>query len=123
MGYVRGKDRGQNTFLPPSLEELIELNNPVRVVDAFIDSLCLSEIGVCRVRPAPTGRPPYDAKDLLKLYLYGHMNRIRSSRRLMRESERNIEVMWLLNGLTPDFRTIADFRKENRKAIKVVWLL
>jgi len=121
MGYKRGSNREQYTMLPRSLEESIALENPVRVVDAFVDSLSLEAIGACRIQPAHTGRPPYDARDMFKLYIYGRMNRIRSSRRLQTECGRNIEAMWLINGLEPDFRTIADFRKDNCAAIKAVF--
>jgi len=108
-------------MLPASLEERIPAEHPVRVIDAFVDSLDMEGMGFLHVEPARTGRMAYDPRDLLKLYLYGYMNRVRSSRRLERECERNIEVMWLVNSLTPDFHTIADFRKENRKAIKEVF--
>lgn len=121
MGYIQGIASGQTWLLPNSIEELIEPNNPVRVIEAYVDSLVLKEHGFARAIPAKTGRPAYDPKDLLKLYIYGYLNRIRSSRRLMLESRRNVELFYLLNMVKPDFRTIADFRKENRKALQEVF--
>ena len=115
--YQPTHSREQRELLPPSLEERIAQENPVRVIDAFADTLDLCAMGFTKARPAATGRPAYDPRALLKLYLYGHINGLRSSRRLMRECARNIEVMWLINRYTPDFRTISDFRKENRHAI------
>jgi transposase len=106
---------------PATLEELVDKNNPVRVIDAFVDHLNMDELEIQRATPANTGRPPYDPRDLLKLYIYGYFNRIRSSLRLMIECGRNIELIYLLNRLTPDFRTISDFRKNNAKAIKHVF--
>jgi len=122
MSYIKGKDRSQLTFIPECIEDLIDENNPVRVIDSFVDSLTLSELGFARSTPAHTGRPAYDPKDLLKLYIYGYFNSIRSSRKLMRECARNIELFYLLNHLVPDFRTIADFRKDNAEAIRKVFL-
>lgn len=121
MGYIQGIASGQTWLLPYCTEELIEPNNPVRVIEAYVDSLAIKGLGFTRAIPAETGRPPYDPKDLLKLYIYGYLNRIRSSRRLMLESRRNVELFYLLNMVKPDFRTIADFRKENRKALKEVF--
>lgn len=121
MTYIQGKDRGQLTFLPNSIEDYIDENNPVRVIDAFVDLLDLKALGFEKTRPARTGRPAYDPADLLKLYIYGYMNKIRSSRKLMTECYRNIEVFYLLRELKPDFRTISDFRKDNPKAIKGVF--
>jgi transposase len=121
MFHVKGKSRNQLLFLPNSIEEYVEKNNPVRIIDAFVDMLDLKKLGFLRVEPAPTGRPSYDPADLLKLYIYGYMNKIRSSRRLMIECRRNIELFYLLNELTPDFRTIADFRKDNAEAIRKVF--
>ena len=115
--YRQGKAREQRELCPPSLEERIAPENMVRVIDAFVDGLDFVLMGFTKARPAAVGCPAYDPRALLKLYLYGHMNGLRSSRRLMRECARNIEVMWLTNSYTPDFRTISDFRKENRKAI------
>lgn len=113
MGYVRGEAPGQGSLFPPSLEELIPEDHPVRVIEAYVGALDLGELGFERATPGVTGRPSYDPADLLKLYLYGYLNRIRSSRRLERECQRNIEVMWLLGKLAPDFKTIADFRRRN----------
>lgn len=121
MGYICGEDRNQQQLFPTTLEELLDENNPVRVIDAFVDRLNIAELGITHAEPAGTGRPPYDPKALLKLYIYGYFNRIRSSRRLMIECGRNIELFYLLNRLTPDFRTIADFRKNNAKALKHVF--
>lgn len=121
MGYICGEDRNQIQLYTTTLEELIGEDNPVRVIDAFVEQLNMAELEIERAKPAPTGRPPYDPKDLLKLYFYGYFNRIRSSRRLMLECGRNIELFYLLNRLTPDFRTIADFRKNNAKALKQVF--
>jgi len=122
MSYIKGKDRSQMTFMPECIEDRIGANNPVRVVDSFVDSLDLTELGFTHSKPAHTGRPAYDPKDLLKLYIYGYFNSIRSSRKLMRECGRNIELFFLLNFLAPDFRTIADFRKDNAEAIRKVFL-
>ncbi|WP_418792151.1 transposase [Phosphitispora sp. TUW77] len=121
MGYICGEDRNQIQFYTNTLEELLDEDNPVRVIDAFVESLNIAELGIQRAEPANTGRPPYHPKDLLKLYIYGYFNRIRSSRRLMTECRRNIELFYLVNRLVPDFRTIADFRKNNAKAIKLVF--
>jgi transposase len=121
MGYISGEDRDQIHLFPLTLEELIDEDNPVRVIDAFVDHLNIEELGLEHSKPAHTGRPPYDPRDLLKLYIYGYFNRIRSSRRLMMECGRNIELFYLLKRLIPDFRTIADFRKNNAKAIKQVF--
>lgn len=121
MGYIYGKDWNQIEFYTNTLEEFISEDNLVRVIDAFVNQLNLKELEIQRAIPARTGRPPYNPKDLLKLYLYGYFNRIRSSRRLMIECGRNIELFYLLNRLTPDFRTIADFRKNNAKALKRVF--
>ncbi|BAE83032.1 transposase [Desulfitobacterium hafniense] len=121
MGYLRGKDRNQLQIYTSTFEEFIGENNPVRVIDAFVDQLNPAELGITHAEPADTGRPAYDPKDLLKLYLYGYFNRIRSSRKLMLECQRNIELFFLLRHLTPDFRTIADFRKNNAKALKLVF--
>ena len=121
MGYKEKASRGQVMLLPDSIDEYVDENNPVRVIDAFVDSLDLVELGFSKSTPAQTGCPAYDPSDMLKLYVYGYYNRIRSSRKLMIECGRNVEVMWLLGKLTPDFRTIADFRKENAKSIKLVF--
>ena len=121
MGYILGEDRNQIHFYTNTLEEFLGEDNPVRVIDVFVDHLNLTELGIEHTEPASTGRPPYDPRILLKLYIYGYFNRIRSSRRLMMECGRNIELFYLLNRLTPDFRTIADFRKNNAIALKQVF--
>ena len=118
MKYVEKRDRSQISFLPECVEDYIDEENPVRVIDAFVDSLDMEALGFQKAKPAQTGRPAYDPRDLLKLYLYGYLNRIRSSRMLMRECRRNIELFYLLGSLKPDFRTIADFRKDNPRAIR-----
>ena len=118
--FVEGEDRGQQTLLPACLDDYIAEDNPVRVVDAFIDELDLSALGFERVQPAATGRPAYHPATLLKIYLYGYLNRIQSSRRLEREAGRNVELMWLTGRLAPDFKTIADFRRQNGAAIRAV---
>lgn len=104
-------------MFPEALEDLIEAESPVRVIDAFVGSLDVVSLGFERAIAADTGRPGYDPADLLKLYVYGYLNRVRSSRALEREAKRNVEVMWLLNRLAPDFKTIADFRKDNAPAL------
>jgi len=116
MRYIEGRDRHQRSFLPPALEDFVGAQAMVRVVDAFVGSLDMGGLGFRRSRPARTGRPGYDPRDLLALYLYGYANDVRSSRRLEQECRRNVEVMWLLHQLTPDFKTIADFRKDNGPA-------
>ena len=119
-GYVKGVSRDQATLFPERLDELIAEAAPVRVVDLFVDRLNVGELGFKRAAPAEMGRPGYDPRDLLKLYLYGYLNQVRSSRQLERECGRNIEVLWLLNRVAPDFKTIADFRRDNRPAIGFV---
>ena len=111
--FVEGADRGQSTLLPECLDDFIDEINPVRVIDAFVDALDLAGLGFAGVEPAATGRPAYHPSVLLKLYIYGYLNRVQSSRRLEREAGRNVEVMWLLGRLVPDDKTIADFRKDN----------
>ena len=118
--FVEGADRGQSTLFPEYLDDWIEENNPVRVIDAFVDLLDLTELGFEGVKPAETGRPAYHPSALLKLYVYGYLNRVQSSRRLEREAGRNVELMWLLRRLVPDHKTIADFRKDNGSAIRKV---
>jgi transposase len=118
--FVVGADRGQATLLPECLDDFIDEGNPVRVIDAFVDALDLSELGFDGVEPAATGRPAYHPSVLLKLYIYGYLNRVQSSRRLEREAGRNLEVMWLLGRLVPDDKVIADFRKNNGAAIRKV---
>src|SRR5471032_1248972 len=118
--FIEGEDRGQGTLLPELLDDYVAENNPVRIVDAFVDELDLSKLGFGRVQPAKTGRPAYHPSVLLKLYIYGYLNRIQSSRRLEREAQRNVELMWLTRRLTPDFKTIANFQKDSGKAIRNV---
>jgi len=115
--FIEGDDRNQRMLLPECLEEFVSEDNPVRVVDVFIDGLKLEQLGFDGALPAATGRPAYHPATLLKLYLYGYLNRVQSSRRLEREAQRNLELMWLLGRLAPDFKTIADFRKSNGQAI------
>ncbi|HUD84036.1 MAG TPA: transposase [Candidatus Saccharimonadales bacterium] len=114
MSHLRGLDRSQSQLLPPSLEEYVGRECPVRFLDAYVEKLDLQAVGFARVQAVGAGRPPYHPSDLLKLYLYGYLHRIRSSRRLEAEAGRNLELIWLLRGLRPDFKTIADFRKDNR---------
>lgn len=115
--FIAGIDRDQVTLFPDRLEDWICEDNPVRVIDAFVDALDLNELGFERTTAAATGRPGYHPSVLLKLYIYGYLNRVQSSRRLEREAGRNVEVMWLLDRLVPDHKTIADFRKDNGDAI------
>jgi transposase len=115
--FVEGVDRGQSTLFPECLEDWVLEDNPVRVIDVFVEELDLGEVGFSGVEPEATGRPSYHPSVLLKLYIYGYLNRVQSSRRLEREARRNVEVMWLTGRLVPDHKTIADFRKDNGKAI------
>ncbi|GJD73147.1 IS1182 family transposase [Methylobacterium goesingense] len=116
--FVLGADRHQVTLLPDRLDDYVSEDNPVRVVDLFVDELDLAALGFAGVRPAATGRPGYHPATLLKLYLYGYLNQVSSSRRLEREAGRNVELMWLTGRLAPDFKTIADFRRDNGPAIQ-----
>jgi transposase len=118
--FVEGLDRGQSTLFPECLEDWIGEDNPVRVIDVFVDQLDLAELGFSGVDPERTGRPSYHPSALLKLYIYGYLNRVQSSRRLERDAGRNVEVMWLTGRLVPDHKTIADFRKDNGRAIRKV---
>src|SRR6516225_1855413 len=118
--FVEGTDRGQATLFPEYLEDWIYEDNPVRAIDAFVDKLGLAELGFEGMAPEVTGRPSYHPSMLLKLYIYGYLNRVQSSRRLEREAGRNVEVMWLTGRLVPDHKTIADFRKDNGSSIKQV---
>ena len=118
--FIEGESRTQSTLLPECLDDYIADTNPVRVVDVFVDELDLGQLGFDGVDPAATGRPGYHPSILLKLYIYGYLNRIQSSRRLEKESQRNVELMWLTGRLMPDFKTIARFRKDNGKAIRNV---
>ena len=121
MTHIAGHDRSQTLLLPESLDDYVGPENPVRFIDAFVDGLDLAAAGFARVEPKATGRPGYAPADLLKLYIYGYLNRVRSSRRLEAETHRNIEVIWLLRHLKPDFKTIADFRRDNRNAFRPVF--
>src|SRR5438105_15122694 len=114
MTYIAGFNRSQLVLLPEAVDDYVGADNPVRFIDAFVAGLDLAAMGFVRATPAGTGRPGYAPGDLLKLYIYGYLNRVRSSRRLEAEANRNIEVIWLLGGLKPDFKTIADFRSANR---------
>lgn len=118
-GFIEGEDRYQATLFPDQLDDYITEDNPVRVIDVFVDEMDLGKMGF-KTTPAKTGRPSYHPACMLKLYIYGYLNRLQSSRRLERESHRNVELMWLLGRLSPDFKTIADFRKDNSKAIRLV---
>jgi transposase len=120
MGYIEGEDRKQTVLFPEVLDNYISEENAVRFIDVFIEGLDLSELGFLKAIPKETGRPPYDPGDLLRLYVYGYLNRTRSSRRLETEAGRNLELMWLMRKLRPDFKTIADFRKDNAQGIKQV---
>jgi transposase len=117
--FIEGQDRSQGTLFPERLDDFVEEENPVRVIDVFIDDLDISGLGF-KAEPAATGRPGYHPKMMLKLYVYGYLNRVQSSRRLEVEAQRNIELMWLTGRLAPDFKTIADFRKDNPEAIRLV---
>ncbi len=117
--FIEGEDRSQATLFPERLDDYVAEDNPVRVIDVFIDDLDVSGLGF-KAEPAATGRPGYHPKMMLKLYVYGYLNRVQSSRRLEREAQRNIELMWLTGRLAPDFKTIADFRKDNGEAIRLV---
>ena len=121
MAHITGKDRSQLLLLPDAVDDYVGPDNPVRFMDAFVDGLDLEAAGFQRVRPNDKGRPGYDPADLLKLYIYGYLNRIRSSRRLEVETHRNLEAIWLLRQLRPDFKTIADFRRVNRNAFREVF--
>lgn len=120
MGYKTGVDREQRVLFPESLDEYVSADNPVRFIDAFVGGLDMAELGFLRAEPSDEGRPAYDPRDLLRLYLYGYLNRTRSSRRLERETHRNLEVMWLIRLLRPDHKTIAEFRRQSIDALKKV---
>jgi transposase/IS5 family transposase len=121
MSHITGSERSQLLLLPEAIDDYVAADNPVRFIDAFVDGLDLAKAGFTRVAPKATGRPGYAPGDILKLYFYGYLNRVRSSRRLEAECHRNIEVIWLLRTLKPDFKTIADFRADNRKAFRAVF--
>src|ERR1017187_6864988 len=118
--FIEGEDRSQSTLFPEHLDDYIAEDNPVRVIDVFVDELDLKALGFEGMQPEVTGRPAYHPASLLKIYIYGYLNRIQSSRRLEKEAHRNVELMWLTGRLMPDFKTIADFRKANGKAIRSV---
>ena len=121
MSYIKGINRDQTLLFPEVIEDYIDEDNPVRFIDTYVDSLDLVQLEFKYAVEAETGRPPYNPADILKLYIYGYLNSIRSSRKLEQETHRNIEVVWLLKKLHPDFKTIADFRRDNKKAIKKVY--
>ena len=120
VNHITGLDRHQVLLFPESIDDHVSAENPVRFLDAFVSSLNLHALGFVKARPASTGRPPFDPGDLLRLYLYGYLHRIRSSRALERECHRNVELIWFLRTLKPDFKTIADFRKDNPQALQSV---
>ena len=119
-GFVAGVDRSQTSLFPASLEDYVAEDNPIRAVDAFVDGLDLRKLGFTSIDPLDTGRPGYHPAMMLKLYAYGYLNRIPSSRRLERECQRNLELIWLTGKLAPDFKTIADFRKDFGEPIRKV---
>jgi transposase len=118
--HIKGQSRHQSTLFPESIDDFVTEDNPVRVIDMFVDHLDLLDLGFETVNPKLTGRQGYHPSTMLKLYIYGYLNRIQSSRRLEKESHRNVELMWLLERLRPDFKSIANFRKDNGKGIKNV---
>ena len=118
--FIEGENRHQSTLLPELLDDYITEDNSVRVIEVFIDELDMLSLGFSGVDPQATGRPAYPPATLIKIYVYGYLNRIQSSRRLERESQRNVELMWLTGRLAPDFKTIADFRKDNGEGIRSV---
>src|SRR5215216_1027610 len=120
MAHILGHDRSQLLLLPEAVNDYVAADNPVRFIEAFVDGLDLAALGFIGTVPKATGRPGYAPADLLKLYIYGHLNRTRSSRRLEAETHRNIEVIWLLRHLRPDFKTISDFRKDHPEALRAV---
>src|SRR5882724_5439478 len=117
MAHVTGQSRYQSTLFPEILDEVVSIDDPVRVIDASVETLDLTALGFSKVAAEEMGRPPYAPGDLLKLYIYGYLHRVRASRRLEAETQRNVQVMWLLNRLMPSFKTIADFRKDHADAI------
>src|SRR4028119_2177560 len=119
--FVEGEDRRQATLLPECLDDYVTEDNPVRIVDVFVDELDLAALGFAGIVPEVTGRPAYHPATLLKIYIYGYLNRVPSSRRLERETQRNLELIWLTGRLMPDFKTIADFRRDNGPAIRAAW--
>ena len=121
MAYKKGKERQQKVLFPDCIDDYVEEDAPVRLFDAFVDSLDMDKLQFIRSTPKDTGGPGYDPRDLLKLYIYGYFYQVRSSRKLARECKCNVEVMWLLGKLHPDFRTISDFRKDNKDSITKVF--
>ena len=121
MAHILGHDRSQLLLLPEAVDDYVGADNPVRFIEAFVDGLNLAALGFIGTVPKATGRPGYAPADLLKLYIYGYLNRVRSSRCLEAETHRNIEVIWLLRHLKPDFKTIADFRRDNHAAFRAVF--
>src|ERR1700677_4668084 len=117
MGFIQGEGRNQGTLFPVVLNDFVPADHMCRVIDAFVEKLMMSDLGFERAQAAETGRPGYDPRDLLKLYLYGYLNQIRSSRRLEAECRRNVELMWLLGRLYPDHKSIAEFRRMHRDAV------
>src|SRR3981189_381413 len=117
MAHVTGQSRYQSTLFPEILDEVVSIDDPVRVIDAFVETLDLTALGFSKVAAEEMGRPPYAPGDLLKLYIYGYLHRVRASRRLEAEARRNVQVMWLINRLTPAFKTIADFRKDHAEGM------
>ena len=118
--FIQGENRTQSILFPETVDDYVADTNPVRIIDVFVDEIDLGKLGFDGVDPAATGRPAYHPSILLKIYIYGYLNRIQSSRRLEKEAQRNVELMWLTERLTPDFKTIARFRRENGKAIRSV---
>jgi transposase len=118
--FIEGEDRKQVTLLPECLDDFVAEDNPVRIIDAFVEELELGSLGFDGALPSTTGRPSYHPAVLLKIYIYGYLNRVQSSRRLERKCQRNVELMWLTGRLTPDFKTIADFRRDNGTGIRNV---
>ena len=118
---MSGLDRRQELILPDTLEGYVDEDNEIRFIDAFVDMLDLGELGFTHSEPSDEGRPPYDPHDLLKLYVWGYLNQVRSSRKLERECHRNLEVIWMMRKLAPDFKTIADFRKDNVDRVRSVF--
>ena len=122
MHYIQGQNREQTLLFPQSLDQIISADNEVRIIDLFVDSISIADFKII-VKTSTEGRPAYHPKDLLKLFVYGYLNSIRSSRTLEKECHRNIEVMWLMKQLAPDHNTIANFRRDNHKAIGKVFRL
>jgi transposase len=120
LTFIKGTPRSDVLLFPEAIDDYVTSDNPVRFIEAFVDNLDLHELAFSRTQPSHTGRPAYSPGDMLKLYIYGYLNRLRSSRSLERECSRNLEVIWLMRKLRPDFKTIANFRKDNTEAIKLI---